>query len=174
MQKPPSLRAFLTAAVPHFARNPSALLMHVTAGNIATRMGQNLGYEYRYTLSITILEYSDHPDTIFFPLAHWLRTHQPDLLLNHQKGDEALKFEVDIIDAQTSDIAIEMQLDECVDVLLQDDGRYRMTHRPEPDVVGTEGLSGMGTLPDGVRLMVTPYGEYVLAADGSVLMPPQA
>lgn len=171
MKKPASLRAALVSAYPEFARNPDKLKLYITDGGIAARYSPDyLGYKYAYTLTILVMDYTGALDQLFFPLVFWVRANQPDILLNHDKADKLLKIEVDIIDEGTADIAVEVSLTESVDVSPQNDGSYRMSHRDEPAIAGTEGVDGR--LPDGTVLLVTPYGELMLSTNGLILQPP--
>jgi hypothetical protein len=165
MLKPNALRNALTNAVPEFKRNPSNLIMAVTSGSVAARFGDNLGYEYTYTLSIGALDYKNHPDTIIFPLIHWLRSFAPEKLQNHQSGNQAITFDVDIIDANSCDISIELVLSESVDITRQEDGTYRMQTRPEPHLVGFETIE----TSDATSHVLTPYGDYTIDGNGLII-----
>lgn len=138
MKKHDSLRAALTAALPELARDPNALAIYIEQGSIAARHGGNLGWEYRYDCYLQLLEFRHAPEQLFLPLLLWLRTHQPDLLLNHDRGLTAIKFSLDVVDQQSVDIEIILPLTEAIDVLPQQDGSYRMTERDEPPIAGTE------------------------------------
>lgn len=138
MKKHDSLRAALTAALPELAREPNALAIMIEQGSIAARHGPNLGWEYRYDCHLVLIDYRAAPEQLFLPLLLWLRIHQPDLLLNHDRGAQAIKFTLDVIDQEAVDIEIVLPLTEAVDVLPQPDGSYRMTIRDEPPIAGTE------------------------------------
>lgn len=138
MKKHDSLRAALTAALPELAREPNALAITIEQGSIAARHGPNLGWEYRYDCHLVLIDCRAAPEQIFLPLLLWLRTYQPDLILNHAKGVQAIKFNIDVVDQDAVDIEIMLPLTEAVDVLPQPDGSYRMTIRDEPELAGTE------------------------------------
>lgn len=139
MKKLDSLRAFVTAAVPEIARSPEGLSIHVANGRLAMRHGPNLGWEYRYRLVMTVFDYAQAPESLFLPVLLWLRTHQPELLLNHQSGAQAVSFTVDALDNSMVDIELQIDLTEAVDVLPRVDGSgYDMTIRDEPSILGTE------------------------------------
>jgi hypothetical protein len=141
MDKPASLRAFLSENITDFARDPDKLLIYVEEGRLSSWFGASLGYRYHYTLNLWALDYTHDPDTLMLPVLVWLRTHQPDLFLNHEKADEAVSFEVDVLDDKTCDISIVLKLNEAVDVKPKEDGSgYEMTHRPEPPIVGITGM----------------------------------
>ncbi len=132
MKKPDSLRRFLTEALPELARNPEDLSIYVTGGTLAFRMGGNLGFEQRYTLHLLLLNFRGDPGQLFLPLSLWLREHQPDLILNHETGVEAITFNVDIVDAGAVDVEMTFPLTEAVDVKPDGSGGYAQTTRAEP------------------------------------------
>lgn len=138
MKKHDSLRAALTAALPELARDPDALSIYIDKGSVAARHGSNLGWEYRYDCHLVLINYRAAPEQLFLPLLLWLRTNQPELLLNLQNGLSAIQFSLDVVDQQSVDIEIMLPLTEAIDVLPQQDGSYRMTERDEPPIAGTE------------------------------------
>lgn len=131
MRKPNSLRAHLTAALPELAREPDALSIYVTKGSLAARHGANIGFEYRYTVELVLLNFRGDPAQIFLPLLLWVRVHQPELILNHQSGVRDIAFEVDPVDDQAVDVQISLPLSEAVDVVPDEAGGYRLTIRQE-------------------------------------------
>ncbi|OCC25304.1 hypothetical protein MB02_01115 [Croceicoccus estronivorus] len=134
MNKPDSLRQFLTAALPELARDPDALTIYVTQGTLAHRHGKNLGFEIRYTLHLTLLDYRGEPEQVFLPVLLWLRANQAELILNHDTGVSAIAFDVDLLDNQAVDVEMRLPLTEAVDVLRQPDGSHAMTVRDEPPI----------------------------------------
>ena len=130
MDKPNSLRAFLTTALPQLKRDPDALSIYVTGGTLATRHGANLGFEMRYDLHLVLLNYQGAPEQIFLPLCLWLREHQSELIQNHDTGVQAIRFNVDVVDNQAVDVEVILPLTEAVDVDRDGDG-YKATVRAE-------------------------------------------
>ncbi|WP_198351061.1 phage tail protein [Flavisphingomonas formosensis] len=117
MIKPDSLRAALAAVFPDLVRDPERCKLFIDKGRIAARFpppGQPPVWEYRYRLNLRVFDYTDHPDRLILPILAWLTVHQPELLLNHASGDQALPFEADIIDDHTIDISIDLELTEAV------------------------------------------------------------
>lgn len=141
MKKPDSLRQHLTAALPELAREPDALAIYVTNGTLAARYGGNLGFEYRYTAQLVLLNYRGDPAQLFLPLLLWVRANQAELILNHDSGVNAIKFEVDPVDNQAVDVQIDLPLSEAIDVLADGAGGYTMTIRDEPPIPGTEPMT---------------------------------
>jgi len=134
MLKPDSLRAALVVAIPHFAKNPDELKIFISKGRIAARETPALGYEWRYTLEAILLNFTGNPDAVALAVIIWLRTNQPELLANHQAGNEAIKFQADVIDATTIDMSIELELNEAVVATPRAGGGYDIVHRPEIQV----------------------------------------
>lgn len=141
MKKPDSLRAALTDALPELAREPDALAIYVTKGTLAARHGVNLGFEYRYTAQLVLLDYRGDPAQIFLPLMLWLRTYQRELILAHDSGVDAIAFDVDPVDNGAVDVQISVPLTEAVDVLPDGAGGYHITIREEPPVPHDEALT---------------------------------
>lgn len=141
MKKPDSLRAHLTAALPELGREPDALTLFVTDGRVVTRLGGTLGFEYRYSAKLILLNFRGDASQIFFPVLTWLSVNQPDLLLNHEAGADAIRFEVDVLDNLAVDVQIELPLTEAADVVPDGNGGYQITLRDEQPHPDFEGLS---------------------------------
>lgn len=135
MQKPDSLRAALTAVVPALTRDPDRLKIFIDKGTIATRMGPRFGFEYRYRLVGELLDFdASAPEAIFFALTLWLAEHQPDLLLNHQRGSSAISFNAELVDAATIDLIFEIELTEAIGAEPRAGGGHDLVHLPEPQI----------------------------------------
>jgi len=134
MLKPASLRNVLTGAVPELKRDPALLRIWSDKGRIAGRLGGPLGFEYRYRLNVLIIDFTGSEDAIAIAIVNWLREHQPDLLLNHDRGDQAVPFEVEVIDTKTVDLLFELELSETVRVIPRDAGGFDAVHEPEPSL----------------------------------------
>ncbi|TAL53827.1 phage tail protein [Pandoraea sp.] len=137
MKKPGQLRQALTAAVPRLAGHPDTLHMFVDKGRVIATGGPALSFEYAYTLNIVITDYPDDAATVTLPILIWLRTHQPDMLLSRERRREGFTFEVDILNHDTVDLSIDLQLTEAVRVRTVD-GRLVVEHVDEPglDAIG--------------------------------------
>ncbi|WP_263143990.1 phage tail protein [Pseudomonas sp. RIT-PI-AD] len=132
MNKPESLRAHLLAAVPELRHNPDRLLVFIDQGRVRCTSAPTLSFEYAYTLQLVFTDYAGHPDAIMLPLLGWLRANQSELLANLEKASQGVEFEADILDNSKVDLALRLPLTERVVVALQPDGRYSVTHAPEP------------------------------------------
>ena len=143
MRKPSSLRAHLAAATPELRRDPDKLSIFVRQGKLVTAGAHSLSFEYRYTLSLVVLDYAGHADAIMVPLLAWLRREQIEIFDNPELREKSLRFEVEFINKETVDITIEIDLTEPVIVAPgtapaspDTTQRYTVTHAAEPDRMG--------------------------------------
>ncbi len=134
MLKPASLHAALTAALPELARDPERMTMVIKTGSIINTGTKALSWEYRYTLSLIVLDWSGHADAIIAPLLLWARRNQPELFDNPERRANALRFNVDFLSTTTVDIALEIDLTEAVLARPRDGtpGALNLIHKPEP------------------------------------------
>jgi hypothetical protein len=132
MLKPDSLRAALTAAVPEIARDPDRLKLFIEKGDIATRFTDALGFEWRYRLTVELLDFTGHPDGVMLATLVWLREHQPELLQAPPAADQAIAFACDLIDQTTVDLRLELPLTESVAVVARPGGGHDCIHLPPP------------------------------------------
>lgn len=129
MKKPDSLRKVLEAFVPALASDPAKLSLFIDKGRISARAG-SLSLEYRYTLNVVVQDFAGDPDMIMVPVLAWITQHQPDLL---QRADaEPFRFESELLDADTSDVSIYIELDEAVRVTAKDGGGFTAVRDDAP------------------------------------------
>jgi hypothetical protein len=143
MLKPSSLRAHLTNATPDLKKNPDKLTVFVKDGRLVSAAAKSLSFEYRYTLSLVVLDYEGHPDAIMVPLLAWLKRNQIELFENTDLREKSIRFEVEYLNKSTLDLTIDVDLTERVivqpgsmptsDVTAK---RYNITHAGEPPRVG--------------------------------------
>ena len=130
MNKPATLRAAITAAIPQLAQEPDKLLLFIVDGKTACR-APSLSFEYSYTLRVIILDFAGHVDLIVVPILNWLRKNQNEMFLNSDLMRDGFKFEADIINNETCDIEFEIKLTERVGVT-ESNGTMTITHFDEP------------------------------------------
>ncbi|MGD7095894.1 phage tail protein [Ralstonia solanacearum] len=131
MRKPASLREALTAAVPHLAANPDTLHVFVDEGHVEASAARSLSFDYQYTLTLIVTDYPDSADSIVVPVLAWLRVNQAELFANPDRRADGFKFEAEIINHDTVDLAIKLKLSERVTVKVDGNG-YQVEHHPEP------------------------------------------
>lgn len=129
MKKPEALKAVLLAVVPSLANDPAKLSMFIDKGRICARRTRSLSFEYRYTLSIVVQDYAGEIDDLMIPILAWIAKEQPDLLEREQQ--EPFAFESEILDANTADVSIDIELTERV-LVERIAGGLKPTHLPEP------------------------------------------
>jgi P2 phage tail completion protein R (GpR) len=130
MKKPQLLRDHITRACPDLATNPDKLTVFIERGQIVHTGTPALSFEYRYTLNIVITDWAGSTDVLVVPIVAWLKRHQPDIFDNPTRRERAFRFESEIIDHQTADIGIEIDLTETVAVKGETvDGVNRLTTR---------------------------------------------
>jgi len=129
MQKPASLRAAIAETLPALARDPDRLRMWVDKGQVRATGTPSPGFEWVYTLSLYISEYTDHPAILVHLVNQWLATNQPDLLLSRS----GYAFEAEIVDDKTFDLLFELPLTEAAIVTAATDGGWNIEHPGEPD-----------------------------------------
>lgn len=117
MNKPASCRAALEAALPYLKDAPDRLVMFIEGGHIAAGLG-GPGFEYRYTLTIGLLDYNQHPDAVMIPLLQWIKANEPTALQNQDKAKEAINFEAEILNHNTYDLRLQIKLTERVKVTI--------------------------------------------------------
>jgi hypothetical protein len=159
MLKPDSLRRALTeglvdaAGVRFLERDPHRLAIFIDKGRIAGRATGSIGFEWRYRLQAILTDFpASLVDSVALVVMLWLREHQPETLLNHTSGNDAVIFEADIIDADTIDLALELELNEAVDARPRDTGGFDLVHRAEPNPTPP-----FDDVPD-----TTPIGQFYL------------
>lgn len=130
MKKLIDLRTHLTNSVPSLKKDPERLDVYIEKGGIACRYG-NLCYQYAYEARILVKDFTDHADTLMVPLLAWVAIHQPDLLLDVGKQDNAIRFEAEIVDHDKTDVLLMLDLSERV-IVSEIDGVYTATHCDEP------------------------------------------
>lgn len=136
VNKPESLRATIVAAIPELAANPDRLLVFIDEGSVAATFSASLNFEWRYRLNLILTDFAAHPDAVIVPMLSWLRTHQPDLLLNQSRIGE-IRFEADVLANDKIDLSITLPLTERVGVKPQDgQPGMHIEHYPEPLIEG--------------------------------------
>lgn len=131
MKKPVSLRAHLTQWVPDLAKNPEKLHLYINKGRIVSRYGTSLSFEYRYQLEIIITDFAQSTDVLIVPLLVWIQTNQPSLLLDEKAQQNVIAFEAEILDNETVDLQLTLDLTEMI-IVAAAGNSYTCTHRDEP------------------------------------------
>lgn len=132
MRKADSLRRWLGACIPEFKTHPDRLQIYLEAGQVATRQSRTLSFVYQYTLKALVMDFAGDADRLMVPMLAWIAKEQPQLL--RRQDSQPFAFEAELLDADTSDIEISIDLTENVIVTPRADGSgYDVEHPPEPD-----------------------------------------
>lgn len=129
MKKPTSLRKFLTDNLPDLERDQDSLLVFIEKGSVHSTLTPSLSFEYRYKLNVVVTDYSGDADTLIVPLLVWIRNNQPDLLM--RQDGSGIDFEAEILNHETADIALTLDISERVRVQIINNKRV-ITHLDEP------------------------------------------
>lgn len=117
MKKPHSLRAALTAALDarHFiSQNPDRLLMAATNAVTLATGRPGWGFEYRYTLELTFLDFAGDPVEITVPLLLWIQRWQHQMLAGPEAVSQGMNMTFELLDNGKYDAHIALQLNEAV------------------------------------------------------------
>lgn len=125
MRKLQSLREHLVASVPGIRGNPDKMLTFIEDGAIQFHRGEHLSHQYRIPVKIVLTDQSGDIDAVMIPLLQWLSHYQPDL-----DPDEAVRFQAELLDSRSWDLAIEVTLTERVVAKVNcETGRIESEHR---------------------------------------------
>ncbi|WP_454886169.1 phage tail protein [Sphingomonas oryzagri] len=161
MLKPQSLAAALANAVPDLSTDPARFQCHVERGRLIATATPGSGFEYRYQLTLFLLDYAGPADAIFWPLLGWMQINQPEQFLTPDLRDQAIVFDVDILDGDRSNIEIQLQLTESVIVSAGEGGSTVLTHIDEPTLESL--LEPIDGVPPGRTLgSITVGGDTIL------------
>ena len=156
MQKITSLRRALEEAIPALRTDPQALAVWVENGNAQCQQTTNESFGFTYTLNVLLKETNVDLALISLAIFRWLRVNQPDLLSPQSDG---ISFDVDILDAKSWDVAIQLNLREQVSVTLRDDGGHDLAYLPEPDpgpvIADLLGAGGADPIPPLTEVQTT-------------------
>lgn len=132
MRKADSLRRWLTAYLPDLKTHPDRLQIFVEGGAINARRSRSLSFAYSYTLKALVTDFAGDADVLMLPVLAWIEREQPQLLA---RGDsQPFSFEAELLDGDTSDVELSIELTENVIVAPRADGSgFDLTHPPEPD-----------------------------------------
>ncbi|MDR6144951.1 hypothetical protein QE363_000744 [Sphingomonas sp. SORGH_AS870] len=141
MNKPASLSRLLIQAVPQFAENPENLALYVDEGRVAATSGASLSFEYRYKLNLVAQDFAGDRAALFVPLLAWIAQAQPDLL--DRPTAEPFTFECELLDADTADISITLDLTERVAVRPREGGGYEVNYLDDPTPADLDRFDGV-------------------------------
>lgn len=126
MKKADSLKALLLASVPALQADPAKLALFVDKGKVSAVRSNTLAFQLSYTATIWIEAYGGDLDGLFVPVLAWIAQNQPELI--DRPDGEPFTFESELLDGDTADISIEIELTERVLIERRDNGKLRTRH----------------------------------------------
>lgn len=140
MLKPASLRDALVAALPQLQQSPGNIRFTIQRGRVVNTGTPSLSWEYRYTLSLVIADFTGSIDAVTVPLLVWARRHQPDLFDHAERREQAIRFDIaptstdPAAASQPQQLAIEIDLVEAVLARPREGspGAFDLIYKPEP------------------------------------------
>ncbi|MFK0666573.1 phage tail protein [Aeromonas salmonicida] len=140
MEKPKQIREVLQKCVPLLRQNPDHMMIFVDKGKLVATGAASLSFEYQYELTIIVADFAQNVNTVMVPLLAWIRQYQPELMMNSDKRENAMRFEVEIQNNETCDIEIKLPLTERVKVWKDEQGLH-FEHLPEPPEDPYDGIT---------------------------------
>lgn len=134
MKKPASLRAALTEALDarhHLRQQPDRLILTITDCRAFATVAPGTGFQYQYTLELTLLDFAGDPVEVTVPLLLWLQRHQHQLLASPEAIQRGTNMTVDILADDKVDLYLSLQLTEDVRYALRPDGGHDVTFLDE-------------------------------------------
>ena len=127
MEKPALLRAEIQKHLPELRQNPDKLTMFVTNGQIVASKG-TLSHETKYRLSVMITDFVGNIDVLNAVIIAWLQEENPHIIGPGATTPTDYSFEVELLNNNTCDILIELNLTERTTVLTDDQGNIVIGH----------------------------------------------
>ncbi|MBK1970818.1 phage tail protein [Brevundimonas diminuta] len=133
MRKLNSLKAHMTEALTHrgMRQNPADLHFAIPSGSVVARGRPGLGFEYRYTMVMAVMDCAYGLDEITVPLMMWIARWQPELL-SLTAADGGIDWEVELLDDGKSDIMFRIPLTEGLHLRPRLDGGHDLVRPEEP------------------------------------------
>ncbi|WP_025873052.1 phage tail protein [Methylobacillus glycogenes] len=152
MLKPQSIRTFLQSKVPALNQSPDNFLTFIEGGQLVAALGDKPSFVYHYKLTLAILDFNQHADKVMIPLIIWIKDNQPELLNGEANGH--MTFEAEILNNDTADITISIDLTERVRVDIVND-EIIATHCPEPNLAEIVGPTNWTMYTGDVQVQAT-------------------
>lgn len=127
MRKLEDLRKHLMANVDSLKRSPEKLLTFIEDGTIEFWSGPNLSHAYAIPVQIIVTDYAGNVDDLILPILSWLQVREP----GHDPMN-TIRFEAELLNNNSYDIAITVSITERVIVKATDAGLDVEHVLPEP------------------------------------------
>lgn len=157
MRKIDSLRATLLAAIPEANNDPAMLPTWIDRGSVRGRQTRSGSFEMAFRLNVLAIGVRTDLSLISLAVTKWLRANQPERL---QPGSDSFTFDADILDNDTADVLIQIDLTQNYEVSFVD-GEEKVEALEQSDPV-LEEANAEGMTPDISAILL----------DGEQLVPP--
>ena len=143
MRKIDSLRATLLAAIPEANNDPAMLPTWIDRGSVRGRQTRSGSFEMAFRLNVLAIGVRTDLSLISLAVTKWLRAIQPERL---QPGSDSFTFDADILDNDTADVLIQIDLTQNYEVTTVN-GEERVEPVEQTDPV-LEEANAEGLAPD--------------------------
>lgn len=127
MKKLADLRHYLEKIIPALKRNPDQLLVFIEDGRIIFYPGTNYSHNYKTSARLIVTDWKGKADDLIIAVLEWMSVREPGF-----NPETAVKFDLEILDKETVDIAFTLEITERVIVKLENDTRVITHVLPEP------------------------------------------
>lgn len=120
MRKLETFRAAFLGASPRLAENPQNVSIAVERGRVVSTGVPALGAEYHYQITAIAQDFAGDFDAVAHAVLQWARQELPGMLMNPEKRDTFIRFEVERISNELIDLMVEVDV---VEPMTTQDGR---------------------------------------------------
>ncbi|MDR3434030.1 MAG: phage tail protein [Rouxiella aceris] len=131
MLKPASLKKALFKSVPLLRQNPDMLHLFIDNGTIEGTLAASLSFENRYSLDVTITDYTGDINLLLVPVNAWLRENQPDIMTTDEGKKSGFTYVADINNDDSIDLRMSLRLTERT-LVKEANGALHVTQLGEP------------------------------------------
>lgn len=127
----------------HFIQNnPDKLRLFIDEGTITASATECLGFEYQYTLNLSLSDYDQSMNNLMMPIISWMYLYQQEFMLNSDLRKKAIQFALTENSDNTKNVAIKLKLTERVIVKKTEaDVEYRQVNDALPVEMRPEWLN---------------------------------
>lgn len=129
MDKPASLRRAIEKQLPYYVDHPAELAMEIRGGAVIP-VANTLSFEQAYQLTVTFYDCVTPKEDICLIILRWLQEHETAMPRNPDRAKTGFTFDIDILDAQKSDIDITLAISEHI-VYDAKTGEYAKQSQPD-------------------------------------------
>lgn len=144
MRKLDTLKEAIFAALPELKRDPDRIRIWIERGSARATQTESRGLAFAFTANVLVVEMASDIVVLFLAVFEWARVNQPELMIP-TSGE--VDFDADILDNETADVLLQLQLDQVVSATPAQDGGYALEYQGEPDPFDPSILSILEPVP---------------------------